>query len=272
MNNLAKRSVTGISFVIAMIGSALLGQLFFAALFLVVTILGLMEFYGLAEKTGANPPKYLSVTAGVLLFGTLALNAAGKVSSSLLLVNILLFFLLFLAELWRKKDKPFENIAWSLMGIFYIALPLGLAIYFFNPAIPSGLLHFGTLIGYLAILWLNDTGAYFVGSMLGKHRLFERISPKKSWEGSIGGAIFALLTSYAASCIFIQHTTWQWLVMALLIIVFGTLGDLVESMFKRSLGIKDSGSILPGHGGILDRFDAVFVSVPFVFVFLTLIS
>jgi phosphatidate cytidylyltransferase len=126
------------------------------------------------------------------------------------------------------------------------------------------------VIGYLVILWLNDTGAYFIGSLLGKHRLFERISPKKSWEGSIGGAALSLITAWAVSLVFTDISLWKWLVMAGIISITGTLGDLVESMLKRSLDVKDSGSLLPGHGGILDRFDAVFLSVPFVFVFLSL--
>lgn len=255
-----------------MIGSALLGQLVFAFLFLAVTILGMWEFYGLSRKAGVDPPKYLSILAGTILFMTLAFMASGLAGHRLLLVNVPLIFSIFIGELWRNHEKPFENIAWSLAGILYIALPLGLTIYLFNPVFPSGPSHYGTLAGFLAILWLNDTGAYFVGSLIGKHRLFERISPKKSWEGSIGGAFFALLTAWAASAVFTQHSLWQWLILALIIIVFGTLGDLVESMLKRSLGIKDSGTILPGHGGILDRFDAVLLSVPFVFVFLMLIS
>lgn len=212
----------------------------------------------------------LSIVAASVLYITLGLNAAGIVKPNLLLVNLPFFFLLFVAELWRKQEKPFNAIAFSLLGILYIALPLGLSLYFFNPAIPSGPEHYGLMIGFLLILWLNDTGAYFVGSWLGKHRLFERISPKKSWEGSVGGAFFALLTALGISKIFLQYTNWQWMVIAVLIIIFGTLGDLVESLLKRSLNIKDSGNILPGHGGILDRFDAVLLSVPFVFVFLTL--
>jgi phosphatidate cytidylyltransferase len=126
------------------------------------------------------------------------------------------------------------------------------------------------MIGYLGILWLNDTGAYFTGSLIGKHKLFERISPKKTWEGSIGGAVLAIATAYLASILFPQFSAWKWIGIGILTVIFGTLGDLVESALKRSLNIKDSGTILPGHGGILDRFDAVLVSVPFVFVFLSL--
>jgi phosphatidate cytidylyltransferase len=144
--------------------------------------------------------------------------------------------------------------------------------YFFDPVILSGPFHYGVVLGFLVILWLNDTGAYFVGSLIGKHKLFERISPGKTWEGSAGGAVFALLTAWGLSFIFKQLDALQWIFLAILIVISGTLGDLVESMLKRSLGIKDSGTILPGHGGLLDRFDAVFLSAPFVFVYLAFIS
>ena len=131
-------------------------------------------------------------------------------------------------------------------------------------------MHYGIALGYLLLLWLNDTGAYFVGSLVGKHKLFERISPGKTWEGSAGGALFALATAWGLSMLFIQLTTMHWLILAIIVVISGTIGDLVESMLKRSLGIKDSGNILPGHGGMLDRFDAVLISAPFVFVYLAL--
>ena len=154
------------------------------------------------------------------------------------------------------------------MAVAYIAVPFGLMMYFFNPVVLSGPFHYGIVLGFLVILWLNDTGAYFVGSLIGKHKLFERISPGKTWEGSFGGVLFALLTAWGISFIFRQLNVTQWMTLAIIIVISGTLGDLVESMLKRSLGIKDSGNILPGHGGLLDRFDAVLLSAPFVFVYL----
>ena len=143
-------------------------------------------------------------------------------------------------------------------------------MYFFDPLTLAGPVHYGIVLGFLLILWFNDTGAYFVGSLMGKHKLFERISPGKTWEGSAGGALFALLTAWGLSFVFHRLDVVQWLILALITIIAGTLGDLVESMLKRSLGIKDSGNILPGHGGMLDRFDAVLLSAPFVFVYLAL--
>ena len=128
------------------------------------------------------------------------------------------------------------------------------------------------LIGYFFVLWANDTGAYLVGRKLGRTKLFERISPKKTWEGSMGGLFFGLLLGYVNSLLFTGLGTLTWMSLALIIVLFGSLGDLVESLFKRSLGIKDSGKILPGHGGVLDRFDGIFISAPMVYTFLKVLS
>jgi len=272
MNNLAVRSITGAGFVIVMLGSALLGQFVFSLLFLLVTILGLHEFYSLQKDDQGKPGLLQSVATGLFLYLTLALHAGNYADDRVFLLNIPALFLFFISELWRKQSQPFLSIAYALSGIIYIALPLGLSLYFFNPDIPSGVSHFGVMIGFLLILWLNDTGAYLIGSWLGRHKLFERISPKKTWEGSAGGAIMALLTSWGMALLVKDIPLWQWISIGLITVVFGTLGDLVESLLKRSLGIKDSGTLLPGHGGILDRFDALLLAVPFVFVFLAFFS
>ncbi len=270
MNNLATRSLTAVFFVIAIVGSALLGQTVFAALLLIITVLSLNEFIGIVSHDTVQPALWPAVAAGAITFAALASNAMGLTGISGLLVVIPVIFLVFIFELWRNKANPFANIAMSLTGILYIALPFGLMMYFFDPVILSGPFHYGIVLGYLLILWLNDTGAYFVGSLIGKHKLFERISPGKTWEGSAGGTLFALATAYGLSMIFKQLSVTHWMMLAVIIVITGTLGDLVESMLKRSLGIKDSGNILPGHGGLLDRFDAVLISAPFVFVYLAL--
>lgn len=268
MNNLATRSLTAVFFVIAMVGSALMGQNVFSGLLLIVTIYSLNEFILLVENENNQPSQWATLLAGGLTYCTLAAHAMGLIAATSIIVIIPIIFLIFIIELWRNKAKPFTNIALSLTAVVYIAVPFGLLMYFFNPVVLSGPLHYGIVLGFLVILWLNDTGAYFVGSLIGKHKLFERISPGKTWEGSAGGALFALLTAWGLSFIFKQLDVSQWLLLAILIVITGTLGDLVESMLKRSLGIKDSGNILPGHGGLLDRFDAVLVSAPFVFVYL----
>ncbi len=270
MNNLATRSLTAVFFVIAMVGSALLGQTVFSFLLFLITILSLNEFITLVSTDKIQPAVLPTLAVGGIAYGIFAANAMGIMKASGFLALIPFLFLLFFIELWRNKANPFLNIGTSLLAIFYIALPFGLMMYFFDPAIHSGTEHYGIVLGFLLILWLNDTGAYFVGSLIGKHKLFERISPGKTWEGSAGGAVFAFLTAWGLSFIFRQLDAAQWLILAAITITTGSLGDLVESMLKRSLGIKDSGNILPGHGGLLDRFDAVLLSVPFVFVYLAL--
>lgn len=270
MNNLATRTLTSVFFVIAMVGSALLGQTVFAALLFIITVLSLNEYIEIVSSEKAQPALWPTLIAGVLVYSAFAANALRWLNAEWLLAVIPLVFLFFIVELWRNKQNPFTNIAFGILGVVYIAFPLSLIVYFFDPVIMSGPYHFGIVLGFFLVLWLNDTGAYFVGSLIGKHKLFERISPAKTWEGSIGGALFALLTGWGLSFVFQQLNIYQWLIFSLIIVVSGSLGDLVESMLKRSLGIKDSGTILPGHGGMLDRFDAVFIAAPFVFVYLAL--
>lgn len=270
MNNLATRSLTAVFFVIIMVGSAVLGQTVFSVLLFFITLLSLNEFITILSGDKIKPALWLVLTTGALVYAVLAANAMGLIPAEGILAVIPVVFLLFIAELFRNKSNPFTNISVGIGGIIYIALPFGLMMYFFDPVVLTGPFHYGIVLGFLLILWLNDTGAYFVGSLIGKHKLFERISPGKTWEGSAGGALFALATAFGLSFVFRQLDVMHWMILSIVIVITGTLGDLVESMLKRSLGIKDSGNILPGHGGMLDRFDAVLLSAPFVFVYLVL--
>jgi phosphatidate cytidylyltransferase len=270
VNNLATRSLTAVFFVIAMVGSALLGQMVFSVLLFIVTILSINEYITIVSNDKNQPSLWPTLIVGGATYIILAGNALGLIPAADLVAIVPFIFMIFILELWRNKANPFTNIALSLTAVAYIALPFGFVTYFFDSAIVSGPYHYGLVLGFLVILWLNDTGAYFVGSLIGKHKLFERVSPGKTWEGSIGGAVFALFTAWGLSFVFKQLDELQWMIMAVIIVISGTLGDLVESMLKRSLGIKDSGSVLPGHGGMLDRFDAVLLSAPFVFVYLAL--
>jgi len=270
VNNFTRRTITGILFVAVMIGSIVMGQTVFSVLLLIINVLSINEFITIVSTDKNRPALLPTIVIGSLVFGLLSANAMSLVPATWLFLALPLFFSLFIIELWRNMPSPFTNIAMGILAIFYIAIPFGLLTYFFDPVIMSGTKHYGVVLGYLVILWLSDTGAYLVGSMIGKHKLFERLSPGKTWEGSAGGAFFALLASYGLSFVFVQLDPLQWMGLAALVVLFGTLGDLAESMLKRSLGIKDSGNILPGHGGLLDRFDAVLLSAPFVFVYLAL--
>jgi phosphatidate cytidylyltransferase len=185
----------------------------------------------------------------------------------LLALNIPLAFLIFILELFRKKDSPFSNIATTLLGLFYVAVPFSLLHHILST---NGMYSFEILFGCWFIIWSNDSGAYLAGSAFGKNKLFPRVSPGKSWEGCVGGAIIAYVITYIISGWYQTISRTDWFIIASILIVIGTLGDLVESLYKRSLQVKDSGTLLPGHGGILDRFDSLLMSIPFVFTYLCL--
>ena len=272
MKNLIKRTITGLIFVALIIGSIIWSQYSFVILFLVITILGLWEFYSLVKTTNfARPQIFTGIFSGGILFISMALVAMNIADLKILLINLATIPLIFFIELFSKNKNPFTNISFSVLGIIYIALPFSLLNFFFNTGLIPGVFQYEILLGFFIILWINDIFAYLLGSAFGKHLLFKRISPKKTWEGSIGGMIFSLCAAYIISLFFKELSSIQWIIIALIIIVFGTLGDLTESMFKRSLNIKDTGNILPGHGGILDRFDAVFMAAPFVLIYLIFI-
>jgi len=170
--------------------------------------------------------------------------------------------------LYRKKEKPILNVSVTVLGLIYVALPLSLLNAMNYPDHGSILKHFPAfLLGYFMISWVYDTGAYLIGKNFGKHKFFERISPKKTWEGTIGGFAIVLPATYGLYAISTGIPLIDWFALMILVIIFGTFGDLAESLFKRSLKLKDSGSILPGHGGILDRFDTIFLSATFVFLY-----
>ncbi|MEI6694599.1 MAG: phosphatidate cytidylyltransferase [Bacteroidota bacterium] len=272
MNNFITRTITGSLFVILIIASILLSHYFFSIVFLLFSILGIAEFYSITAKEEIKPQRLIGIIISVLLFCISAIVSISNAHFKLLFLIIPLFFIPFIIELFRNKPNSISNIATTLLGIFYVVLPLSLLNFIPNISFESGIYNKGILLGYFILIWTNDTFAYLVGVKIGKTRLFERISPKKSWEGSIGGLIFSMLAAYLLSLFFSELTGIMWIGMAIIIVVSGTLGDLTESMFKRNLNIKDSGTILPGHGGILDRLDALFISAPFVFFYLTFIN
>jgi phosphatidate cytidylyltransferase len=270
VKNIVTRTITGIVFITIIIGSICLSIYTFMAVFLLICILALMEFYKLAKSDTAQPQRLNGIVLGSLLFISIALYAHNLLDGKWLAVNLLLAFIIFIIEMYRKKDHPFTNIAYTLLGVFYIALPLSILNFFYSPFQLRGEFNTHILIAFFIITWLVDTAAYLAGMAFGRHRLFERISPKKSWEGSVGGFLMGILTAWIMSLIFKDLLFYQWAIIATIITISGGFGDLVESMFKRSVHTKDTGSILPGHGGILDRFDCVFFSAPFVYVYVYL--
>lgn len=232
----------------------------------------LFEFYRLALKVHVKPQMFFGVGLGLLLFTSTFLHASGRVDPPIMFFAFIpLAMGVFVVEMYRNHSRPFTNIAYTLLGVIYIAGPMALMNYTaFEPTVGGTAYNFKLVLGFFFLLWANDTGAYLVGMTMGKHRLFPRISPKKSWEGFFGGIIISMAVGALLSQFFTDLTIHVWVVMAFLISISGVFGDLIESMYKRSLDVKDSGSIMPGHGGFLDRFDAVFFASPIVFVYLQL--
>lgn len=277
MTELQKRILIGVPGIFLLIFCIVWSRYTFGALFLLITVLALWEFFTLIERDQVKPMKYLGTGIGAIVFIANFYFAEKMAQGEIIPLRFVLFiipmvFTFFLFELFKKNELPFTNISFSLSGIIYIAFPFAILNYIvlFPEEYSQEFYHPEILISYFLILFANDTGAYFSGKKFGKHKLFERISPKKTWEGSIGGFLFSLSVAIGLSFIFKTIGLIDWIVLSVIIVVFGTLGDLVESYFKRGLGIKDSGTILPGHGGVLDRFDSLLLSVPFVFVYLRL--
>lgn len=268
MNNFYRRTITGVVFVLVLGGGILINSFTFFALVGVIIGLGLIEFYKLLDDTSLKANKGLGFATGLAFFAVTCLYSIGYVTIDWFWIVAPIVSAVFVAELYRKNDYPFQNIAITLFGVIYITIPLSLLVLIGFPEKSFSGYQAHLIMGFFFLLWANDTGAYLTGITIGKHPMFPRISPKKSWEGFSGGLFFTLLVGFIISKYFTALSVTDWLVIAILICIFGVWGDLIESMLKRSLNIKDSGNILPGHGGILDRFDSVLFSAPIVFVYL----
>ena len=280
MKNLMVRTLSGLVLVAVFVGAVLGSQWSFGALLLLILVGGQTEFYKLARETGLSPQRWMGLAVGVLLF---ALNfivfrqfsrsvtdeAGGAVLYLLLYIGLLLPTL-FVCELFRRSATPLANLGATLLGVLYVAVPLSLLLYV--PVLAGdGVWRPETVLCYIFIIWANDVFAYLVGMTFGRHRLCERLSPKKSWEGFFGGLAGAVATGLAAAYA-LDANYWVWGDLALVASLSGVAGDLVESMFKREAGVKDSGQVIPGHGGVLDRFDALLLSAPYVFLYLLLVG
>jgi phosphatidate cytidylyltransferase len=274
VNNLAQRTVVGVPGAAFMVWLIFFNQYSFAFLFFLITILSLHEFYKRSATEEIKPQRWMGIIAGVFAFLVVVSLKCDlsfffdTTTGFLLLIPVL--FSIFAIELYRKSAHPFTNIAFTLLGIIYIAASMGMAT-LIGWSTDDGMFHPSNMFGYFFILWAHDIGAYFAGRWFGKHKLFERISPKKTWEGTAGGIVLAFIVAHFIAMYCPGLSRFEWLAITVIILITSTLGDLVESMFKRSISIKDSGTLLPGHGGMLDRFDGLFISVPFVYVFLELV-
>lgn len=267
MSNLALRTLTGFTGAIILLAGIIYSEQTFLLLLIFISSMALLEFYRVCEADNIKPQKTFGLIFNFIIFLPPLIQNIFQSGFNILPLIIILPYIIFIRELYRNSGNPLVNIGSSLLGIIYISLPL-FCFYLISFQGAFENYQYQCILGYLFIIWSNDIGAYFAGTYFGKHKLFERISPKKTWEGFIGGAICAILIAILVSRNFNNFSMLQWLIVASIIIVTGTLGDLVESMFKRNVHIKDSGKILPGHGGFLDRFDGLFISAPFVFFYL----
>ncbi|MDR1809643.1 MAG: phosphatidate cytidylyltransferase [Prevotella sp.] len=263
--NFIYRITTGIVFVAILLGSILYTQYSYAVILGLVAFLALSEFYRLIRLfQGIKVSKYLNAAGGLLLFaGAFSAFEANSYSIIFFIPYLLYILLLFVLQLYSKSENTVCTLAYSLLGQVYIAVPLSLLNYLaYSYGLPGQGYHYAYLLALFVFIWVNDSFAYVFGVTLGKRRLFERISPKKSWEGFWGGMVCTILAGAVFSRYFDAFPPVGWMGFAATVVVFGTFGDLIESLLKRTLKVKDSGNLLPGHGGVLDRFDSMLFAIP----------
>lgn len=273
-SNLIQRALTGIVFVAVLAGCILFNPLSFGVLFVLISALTVREFSHLVNQTEDVRINRMLTSLGAAYLFMAFFHYCLSGQTAVFIPYLFLLMYSMISELYLKKENPIHNWAYSILSQAYIALPFALLNILafhsdptsaescsvsYNPILPLSIFVF---------IWVNDTGAYCIGSLFGKHRLFERISPKKSWEGSIGGGVFVIISATLFAHFFSFMTLPVWIGLALTVAVFGTWSDLTESLLKRKLGIKDSGNILPGHGGMLDRFDSALMAIPAAIVYL----
>jgi phosphatidate cytidylyltransferase len=278
LKNLLTRTLTGVFIVIFVLGGFWLHPVSFIITGYIILSGSLYEYYRMISTTGVRPRIIAGLIIGSVLYILSVLVAAGITKPAWFLLLVPAVVITMIAELYRKSDKPFDSLAHTLFPVIYAAVPLSLFPFSafghtgLEPLLSRGTLVFSpaAVVGFFILLWVNDSAAYLAGVTFGKHRLMERISPKKSWEGAVGGFLLTIVAAWFLAPWLGIVGKGGWIIISVIISVAGTYGDLVESMLKRSTGVKDSGNIMPGHGGFLDRFDSTIVSFPLVFLYITL--
>ena len=274
MKNFIQRAITGLIFVAVLIGCIIGSPLSFGVLFCIISAMATAEFCNLMnQQEGVKMNRNICVLGSMTLFLCFFYYGMNPAQTGIFIPYLIIIIYLMISELYLKKEHPLNSWAYAMLSQIYVGLPFALlnVLAFQSNGIGSEYL-FILPLSIFGFNWINDTGAYCTGMLLGKHPLFKRISPKKSWEGSIGGATLSVAASFALAQFFPIMSTAAWVGMSLVVVVFGTWGDLTESLMKRHLGIKDSGNILPGHGGMLDRFDSAIMAIPAAVVYLYFIS
>lgn len=277
MKNLIVRTLTGMVFVAVLVGAIVYRPSTFGFLFAVITALSVKEFCTVVnQREDVQINSLICTVSGVYLFLAFFGFCSNITPSSVFIPYLLSIIYLLVSELYLKRPNPINNWAYTMMSQMYVALPfalLNVLAFQSNTNSEYSISYMGILpLSVFIFLWSSDSGAYCFGSMFGRHKLFPSISPNKSWEGSIGGGITALVVSVIIAQFSSALSLVEWMGLALTVVIFGTWGDLVESLLKRKLGIKDSGHVLPGHGGMLDRFDSAMLAIPAVCIYLYTIS
>lgn len=274
MKEVVTRSISGFVFVLVMVGSILCGQTWFYMAMGIISLLTLSEFYqnfGLRDNGESN--KWLHIVKlaiGLMCYMAIAmplsdleLGFMGCETEMLSLLLLMVFiFMMFVIELFWGKGDMIRESGLNVLGIIYIIIPFALLSYIGNPNDLLWGFDKYLLLAFFCIIWGNDTFAYLVGVSIGRHKMFPRVSPKKSWEGFFGGLVFSMLIGWIFSLFTHYLENYNWIWFSLIVSLSSVLGDLFESLLKRSAGIKDSGNLIPGHGGMLDRFDAMLLASP----------
>jgi phosphatidate cytidylyltransferase len=278
LNTFFRRTFTGAWIVIFIMGGFWLHPFSFFLTGLILLIGTQYEYYRMIRNTGARPQIVPGIITGITAYTISTLIASGAVPKKSFLILLPIMSIIMIIELYRRQDKPFDSLAHTFFSVLYTAVPFSMFPFAafsrtgLNSILPHANIIFspGIIIGFFILIWANDTGAYLTGMSFGRHNLMERISPKKTWEGFVGGIIIASIAAWFLSDWLGVVDRIHWVIISLIVSVAGTYGDLIESMLKRSSGVKDSGTILPGHGGFLDRFDSTIISFPIVYLFISL--
>lgn len=270
---LLTRTLSAAVFATLVIGSIFWHPYALAIVLFLFTGIGLNEFYSMFRKAGIIRNNKSGLIIGLISYSLVTAWAFAWINPYHLFIILPLFFLLFIFELYKNDTQPFQQIAIQFLGIIYVAIPFSLYHLIVQYPI-GGVANFEPwlLVGIFILIWSNDTFAYLFGVTFGKHRLFERISPKKTWEGTAGGAISTFFIAWLLGTYIHAFNLNTWFILAAIVVPSAIFGDLVESMFKRSLNVKDSGNIMPGHGGVLDRFDAANFALPFIIFYIYLLA
>ena len=286
LKNFIVRTLSGAVLLLVILGAMWVGYYGYLTLLLFITVAGTWEFYSLAKAKGYEPQRSLGVAMATLFYVAAAMISIMAVDGvkqfadndtitllvAILAIVIILFVaVVFVEEIFRNRTTPIANISTTIAGVGYVALPMALMTVM--PMLIGGNGDWRAIyfLFYLFLVWGNDIFAYLAGVTMGRHKMCERLSPKKSWEGFVGGVLGSLAVGAVGAAV-LDKSYVVWMGLALIVSLSSVVGDLVESMFKRDAGVKDSGNIIPGHGGILDRFDAFIISVPFAFVYILIVA